>query len=428
MLVLYGDTPRLRPETVRALVELHRAGRAAATLLTARLGDPTGYGRIVRDTAVGGRAPEGLAGVRAIVEEKAALPEERAITEVNAGVYCVAAAALREHLPALPRSPQGEYYLTDLIAALARAGETVTTHVTDDPAEAEGINDRVQLAAAESVLRQRIRVRVMRSGVTMLDPASTFVDDQVSIGQDTIIGPFCVIEGETTIGPDCRIGPHAHLRNATIGAGCTVLASTIEDAALEDGVDVARTATCVTARFWPPAYTWATSPKSSDPRGARQQDGAFQLPGRRHLGEHVNVGAGTITCNYDGTKKNPTTIADDVFLGSDTMLVAPVTLGEGARNRRRLRRHARRARAHARRRRAGPGRNPWSKVRVGPRRAAGGLGSLGQGRAASHRQPAATNRGPRTKDQGQGAVVNTLSLEVIILVTRVGDHRTRLRG
>ncbi len=241
VLVLYGDTPLITAETVRALVTTHTMSGARVTLLTAHVAEPAAYGRIVRDAA---------GGVTGIVEVKVATDAERAITEINTGPCCFDAAWLRAMLPTVPPSATGEIYLTDLVArALESEGGTSGIHPLSDPrrwpvaavvideAEAVGVNDRVQLAHAESALRQRTLTRLMLSGVTITDPATTYIDDTVTIGADTVISPGCVLTGNTVIGADCTIGPYALIHNSTIGDRCRVVASSLDGATMHDDTD-----------------------------------------------------------------------------------------------------------------------------------------------------------------------------------------------
>lgn len=324
VLVLYGDTPLLRSTTLEALLTSHRQSGATVTMLTAMADDPTGYGRIER-----GERGE----VRAIVEERTATVAQRAIREINSGVYCFRAPSLWAHLAQLRCSEKGEYYLTDLIAMAVREGETVTALVATDSAEAMGINTRVHLAAAEEIIRWRIRRDLMLGGTTLLDPASTYVDVGVRIGQDTVVYPNCLIEGSTVIGDDCVIGPNTYLINAHLGRGCRVLASLIEDSALAEGVTVgpfshlrngARVGVGVQIG------NFAEIKNSSLGPGTKMHH--FSYLGDATVGQGVNVGAGTITCNFNSETqvKSQTIIEDEAALGSDTMLVAPVRIGRRA--------------------------------------------------------------------------------------------------
>jgi bifunctional UDP-N-acetylglucosamine pyrophosphorylase/glucosamine-1-phosphate N-acetyltransferase len=225
-----GDTPLLRPETIAELVRAHTASGAAATLLTARLEDPTGYGRVIR--AKDGR-------VARVVEQKDAFPEELAITEVNTSIYAFRRSVLGPALRRLsPDNAQGEYYLTDVVAVLHSAGYPVGAVPLDDPAEAQGVNDRAQLAAAEAALRQRINLRWLKAGVTMLDPLQTFIDATVHLGNDVTLYPGTILQGRTVVGAGCDIGPDTRLVDCMVGADCVVENSVCRDAEVGDGARV----------------------------------------------------------------------------------------------------------------------------------------------------------------------------------------------
>ena len=322
--VLSGDTPLLTAATVRRLLADHRRRRATVSFLTARLADPAGYGRVARDAR---------GEVRAIVEDADADAATRLVDEVNAGVYCFENRFLDRALGRLrAANRQEEYYLTDVIAAAVRAGLVVVGVPCADPEEMLGVNDRVQLARAHEVLRRRVLERLMRAGVTVVDPASTWVEDGVRVGADSVLLPGTTLQGGTVVGGGCRIGPHTRVRDARIGSG-TVVADccVVEEAAigprcrvgpfarlrpgtrLADGVHVGNFVETKKARL-----------------GAGAKAGHLSYLGDAEIGRRVNVGAGTITCNYDGYAKFRTVIGDDVFIGSDTQLVAPVRVGKRA--------------------------------------------------------------------------------------------------
>jgi bifunctional UDP-N-acetylglucosamine pyrophosphorylase/glucosamine-1-phosphate N-acetyltransferase len=270
--------------------------------------------------------------VIAIVEEDQATPEQRAICELNAGVYCFDGAWLWPHLAALPVSPRGEYFLTDTVAQAVAEGRTVEAVAAEGVEEVMGVNTRVQLAMAEQALRQRVRQRLMLAGVTMMDPASVFVDATVEVGPDTVILPNCLLEGATRIGSDCVIGPGSRVVDSTIGQDCQIVNSVVEGSVIGDGVHVgpfSHLRRGAVLRSGVHVGNFAEIKNSAV--GAGSHVGHFSYLGDAALGERVNVGAGTITCNYDGRRKNATTIGDDVLLGSDTLLVAPVRVGRGAR-------------------------------------------------------------------------------------------------
>ncbi len=326
VLVLYGDTPLLRPTTLSALRARHaqRSG-THVTLLTGLAPDPTGYGRILRDAA--GR-------MTAIVEERVASPAERAIQEINSGLYCFDGPWLWSRLAALPIHPgANEYYLTDLIAvAIAEDPDSVETLALSDMDEMAGINNRVQLAEAGGVLRDRIRRHWMLEGVTLLDPATTYIDADVTLGRDTTLYPGCYLEGRTAVGSNCRLGPSARLVNATVGDGCTVGMSLLESCIVEAGVDIGSF-----NHLRPGAYLSSgvhlgnfAEVKNSH-LGPDVAMGHFSYLGDSDVGAGTNIGAGTITVNLgaDG-HKHRTTIGAGAFIGCDSLLIAPVTVGPGA--------------------------------------------------------------------------------------------------
>lgn len=323
VLVVYGDSPLIQPATLEALVAARREHDAAVALLSAVVDDPSGYGRVLRreGTVVG------------IVEEREASPEQRALREINSGVYCFAADWLWPHLRGLPRRGNGEYYLTDLIAVAVSEGRRVVALPAADPVEVLGINDRVHLAAAEQVMQRRLREQHMRQGVTLRDPESCFFDVGVTIEPDTIILPGTLLQGRTRIGRDCLIGPHSRLRNAIVGQRCVVESSVIEDAELADDVHVGPFSRVRGgSRLEQEVYLGNFAEVKNSRVGARTHMHHFSYLGDAEVGADVNIGAGTITCNFDGEsrQKNQTIIEDRAALGSDTMLVAPVRVGAGA--------------------------------------------------------------------------------------------------
>ena len=322
LLVVNGDLPLIQPETLCALIEHHKTTDAALTLLTCRRQDPAGLGRVVRDS--NGR-------ITAIVEHHEANEGRRALTETNEGAYCLDAASAWPALECLPTHANGERYLTDLVELTVSSGRTVESVASPDPQETSGVNDRVQLAEAEAVMRQRVRVRLMQSGVTIIDPPSAFIDAGVEIGMDTVIHPNTTLTGSTVIGEDNAIGPGAVIRDSRIGNACEIAAAVIEGAVLEDRVSVGpfshlRPDSLIETGVHLGNYVEV---KNSN-IGQDSQAGHFCYLGDARIGRRVNIGAGTITCNYDGVDKHVTTIGNDVFIGSDSMLVAPVTIGSGA--------------------------------------------------------------------------------------------------
>ena len=326
VLVLYGADPLMRAESMRALLaELDRPGVVGA-ITTFTAGDPTGYGRIVRDNA---------GEVAAIVEERDASPEQRRITEANQGVVAYDAAWLWPHLDLLEPSPvKGEYYLTDLVAMAvgeAGAGSIASFHLAD-PTEAWGINDRWELAQAEAVMRERILKALMCAGVTVTDPAHTYVDVGVAIGQDTVLLPGTMLKGTTTIGDRCVIGPYSVIEDSAIGNGCRVTASFLDRAVMEDGSNIGPMSHLRPgAHLGPGVHIGNFAEVNRSSLGAGTKMGHFSYMGDAQVGENTNIGAGTITANYDGRHKHPTIIGPRAFIGSDTILRAPVTVGEEAR-------------------------------------------------------------------------------------------------
>ena len=323
ILVLPGDMPLLSVETIGRLVEHHRKSRAAATVLTAVVPAPHGYGRVIRQR---GR-------VKKIVEERDATAAEKKVAEINTSVYCFTAARLWPALDKVrPNNDQGEYYLTDVIGILARAGAKVEAVVAADPAEASGVNDRKQLAAVAAVQRRLVLDRLMESGVTILDPASTYIDDTVTIGPDTTIYPHVTIEGQSTIGSECVVGAGCQVSasrladRVTLLPYCVIRESAIEEAATLGPFCHLRPLAHVGAKA--KIGNFVELKKSTIGRGSKVPH--LSYVGDATVGEGVNVGAGTITCNYDGVHKHETKIGDRAFIGTNTSLVAPITVGEGA--------------------------------------------------------------------------------------------------
>jgi bifunctional UDP-N-acetylglucosamine pyrophosphorylase/glucosamine-1-phosphate N-acetyltransferase len=323
ILVLYGDTPLLTTETIQRLLDAQRAAHAVLGLVTFTPADPALYGRIIRDE--GGRLLD-------IVEYKEATPEQRASREVNSGIFCYQTAWLLEHLDKLqPRAGHGEYYLTDLVNIAAQEN-AITATCSCDEAEVLGINDRVQLAAAERLMRDRINTRLMISGVTLIDPAATYVEASVTIGPDTILHPGTHLTGSTTIGSGCVIGPNTLIADSTIGQRVEIVASMIEGAVIDDEVDIGPFSHLRKgAQLGRGVHIGNFAEVKDSTLGPGTKQGHFSYLGNATIGANVNIGAGTITCNYDGKHKHPTTIGDNTFIGSDTMLVAPVNIGSNAR-------------------------------------------------------------------------------------------------
>lgn len=322
VLVVNVDLPLLSRRTLLELAGRHLASTPALTFLTAYLDDPSGYGRVVRRS---GR-------VHGVVEEADADAVTRGQPEVNAGVYAAEADWLWPTLEALPEAANGEIYLTDIIARSVESSGGVESYQVIEAAEVQQVNDRVQLAAVERTLRERMRQRLMEAGVTLVDPATTYIDAHVEVGEDTTILPGTHLLGETSIGSGCRIGPNAIVRDTVIADDCEIGASTLEGARVGSGSDVGpychlRPGSVVGSRVHLGNYVELKAASIGDDT----QVGHFSYLGDAEVGAGVNVGAGTITANYDGTAKHVTQIEDGAFIGSDTILVAPVAVRARAR-------------------------------------------------------------------------------------------------
>ncbi len=321
ILVCYGDTPLISAQILARVLFEHLTNHATMTILTAISEQPSDFGRVERDID---------GDVREIVEMKRATEEQRRINEVNSGVYCFDQSWLWPALHMLPRNASGEYYLTDLVAVASSQGCKIAT-VSGSFDETIGINDRLQLAAAERILRTRVLEQLMYAGVTILDPASTYIDAHVEIGSDTVILPGTMIIGKTRIGTACRIGPGTTIDESLLGNGCIVRNSVLEGSTLEDGVRIGPFSHCRPGAHLARNVRMGNFGEVKNSYiGAETDMHHFSYVGDATLGEHVNIGAGTITCNYDGVNKNRTTIGDGASIGSDTMLIAPVTVGENA--------------------------------------------------------------------------------------------------
>jgi bifunctional UDP-N-acetylglucosamine pyrophosphorylase / glucosamine-1-phosphate N-acetyltransferase len=322
ILVTSADMPLLRPETLRELIETQRQARGPLTLLSVQTDSPRGFGRILRDAA--GQAT-------GVIEEAVATPEQLQLREVNAGAYCLRGDWLWDALRRLPVSPKGEYYLTDLAVMAATEPGGVSVVGTQDPVEVIGINTREHLAEAEAGLRQRILRRWMLAGVTVQDPASTYIGPEVTLGADTVVLANTHLEGKTHIGANCTLGPNTLIRDSNLGDGCTVEASVLEGARLEEEVEIGPFAHLRPgAHLMRGVHMGNFGEVKDSTLGPGTKMGHFSYIGNAEIGAGVNIGAGTITCNYDGERKNPTTIGEGAFIGSDTMLVAPVEVGKGA--------------------------------------------------------------------------------------------------
>ena len=321
VLVTIGDAPLVRSSTMKSLMAIYLEEGAAISLLTGRGSTQGEVGRVKRDSS---------GSVSAIVEASDDGYGDL-VDEANAGVYCFRGSWLWPNLRGVKVSPTGEYYLTSLVGEAAGNMEKVNALVLDDPNEILGVNDRVQLALAESVLRQRIRDRWMRAGVTIVDPHSTFIDAGATLGQDTVIYPNTHIQGKTRIGKNCVIGPGTVIRDSIMGHGCKVLHSVIEESILEGDVDVGPYSHLRHGSYAEAQVHIGNFVEIKESRlGKGVKMGHFGYAGDAKIGANANLGAGLVTCNFDGANKHTTHIGEDAFIGSDTMLVAPVTVGKGA--------------------------------------------------------------------------------------------------
>ena len=322
--IVYGDGPLLRAETLERLVEAAAAGQAAGGLLSATMDDATGYGRVIRG------AHER---VQRVVEQKAATPDELAIREANMGIYCYRADLFWKHVDEIrPDNPAGEYYLTDMVEILNRAGHYVEAVRIDDPGEALGINDRVELAQVDAILRQRKRRDLMLGGVTIEQPETVVIDADVRIGMDTVIEPFAQVLGKTVIGADCRIGACSIVRDSELADGVEIGPFTIVGTSrLERGVHAGPFARLRMENLVEEGAHIGNFVELKKTRlGARAKASHLAYLGDAQIGAGVNIGAGTITCNYDGLRKHATKIGDGAFIGSNSTLVAPLEIGAGA--------------------------------------------------------------------------------------------------
>ena len=322
VVVISADMPLLTTKTLKTLVEQQAGNQGQLTLLTVRSNNPRGFGRILR-------AETG--DVVGIIEEAQASPEQMKIDELNVGAYCFDAAWLWPSLKQIELSPTGEYYLTDIVAVAVKEGQTVQALMVDDEEETLGINNRIHLAEAERIMRRRVNQDFMLAGVSMIDPERVYIHDTVEIGQDTIIYPNTRLTGSTKIGSGCEIGPDTFISDSTIGDHCHLLASVIEGAVVEDEVGMGPFCHLRKGAHLGRGVHMGNFGEVKDSHlHAGVKMGHFSYIGNAVIGEDVNIGAGTITCNYDGEHKNLTEIGEGAFIGSDTMLVAPVKIGRGA--------------------------------------------------------------------------------------------------
>ena len=322
VMVVCGDTPLLRAETLRKLYEKHVATKATTTILTSIYENPFGYGRIVKK--------DGL--VKAIVEQKEADFETQQIKEVNAGVYVFNSKKLFEALSKMDNNnAQGEYYLTDVIKIQVEENQVIESYILEDNTEILGVNSKVQLSQAEAELRRRKNIELMEEGAILIDPNSTYIDESVKIGRDTVIYPGALIQGATTIGENCEIIGNSRIIDSTILNNVRIESSAIEESLIEDKVTIGPF-----AHIRPKTHlkesvhigNFVETKKAVLEKGVKA--GHLTYLGDAEIGENTNIGAGTITCNYDGVNKHKTTIGKNVFIGSDTELVAPITIGDSA--------------------------------------------------------------------------------------------------
>ncbi|MDH6364814.1 bifunctional UDP-N-acetylglucosamine pyrophosphorylase/glucosamine-1-phosphate N-acetyltransferase [Enterococcus sp. PF1-24] len=322
-LVISGDTPLLTAQTLDNLFEYHQGKNASATILTAHAENPAGYGRIIRDRV-------GI--VERIVEQKDATEQEARVQEINTGTYCFDNQKLFEALEKIgTNNAQGEYYLTDIIEILKNAGDAIAAYQTADFQESLGVNDRIALAEANELMRQRINQNHMLNGVTLIDPQTTYIDAGVVIGSDTIIEAGVNIKGQTVIGEDCLIGTHSEISDSQIGDQVKIYHSVIEEAKISKGADIGPfTHLRPEAAIGEGAHIGNFVEIKKATIGENTKVGHLSYVGDATLGTDINVGCGTIFVNYDGKNKHQTVIGDHSFIGSGTNLIAPVTIGEKA--------------------------------------------------------------------------------------------------
>jgi bifunctional UDP-N-acetylglucosamine pyrophosphorylase/glucosamine-1-phosphate N-acetyltransferase len=322
VLVIYADMPLLTAQTLGSLVDLAQSHTGPVSMLTVTTEETRGFGRILRDAR---------GQVSGIVEEAQATTEQLCCHELNPGVYCFRATWLWEALKHIKLSPKGEYYLTDLVGMAVAEGTNIQTLDVEDPNEVIGINTRIHLAQAEALMRRRINSDWMLRGVSMVDPDAVYIEPGVTLGQDTILWPGTYLHGNTKIGEDCIIGPNTIIKDSIVGDSCTLLTSVLEGALLEDHVEMGPFCHLRKgAHLCTGVHMGNFGEVKNSTLGPGVKMGHFSYLGDTTVGAAANIGAGTITCNYDGTHKYHTEIGEGAFIGSDTMLVAPVKVGEGA--------------------------------------------------------------------------------------------------
>jgi bifunctional UDP-N-acetylglucosamine pyrophosphorylase/glucosamine-1-phosphate N-acetyltransferase len=324
LLVHLGDVALVRARSLQRLVEAGVGPSSPVALLSANVRDPHGYGRVIRGAD---------GSVERMVEEADATAEQRAVPEIWSGAMLFWTPWLWEHLPDLPVSPKGEYYVPELVNLARAAGLGVRAVLTEDEQEVHGVNDRLQLAEAEEILRRRTLETLMRSGVTIVDPASTYIEPEVEIEQDVVVQPGCHLRGATRIGRDCEIGPNAYVVECRIGAGSRIWYSVLEQASVGERVSIGPFSHLRPGAVIEDEANLGNYAEVKNSRiGSRTQMHHFSYVGDADIGERVNVGAGTITVNFSSETgaKSRTIVEDDASLGSDTLLVAPVQVGAGA--------------------------------------------------------------------------------------------------
>ncbi|HIW89618.1 MAG TPA: bifunctional UDP-N-acetylglucosamine diphosphorylase/glucosamine-1-phosphate N-acetyltransferase GlmU [Candidatus Ligilactobacillus excrementipullorum] len=322
-LIACGDTPLFTAETFKELFQYHQSKGAVGTVLTAQTAEPFGYGRIIRND---------LGIVERIVEQKDATKEEAAVTEINTGVYCFNNRELFDALHKINNdNVQGEYYLTDVMEVFQKEGKVVAAYKMKDFEESMGVNDRVALSKAAQVMRNRINEKHMRNGVTIIDPASTYIDADVEIGSDTVIEPGVILKGQTKIGSDCVIGAHSEIRNSVLGNEITVTSSLIEDSVMHDQSDIGPYSHLrPQAEIGQGAHIGNFVEVKKASIGENTKVGHLTYVGDATLGQEINVGCGTIFVNYDGINKHHTNVGDYSFIGSGSNVIAPVEIGDHA--------------------------------------------------------------------------------------------------
>jgi len=319
VVILYGDTPLIRDETIKKLIDYHEENNYDGTVLTAHLEDPTGYGRIIRDQK---------GHILKIVEHKDATEEELNIKEINSGIYCFKGKDLKDALGKITNdNAQGEYYITDVITILKEEGKRVGAYVIEDSNEIHGVNSRVQLAFCERIMRNRINYRHMENGVTIINPENTYIEPDVIIGKDSIIYPGAIVAGRTIIGEDCIIGENCRIENSKIGKGVKIYSSTITESTVDDGCTIG-----------PYAHLRPNSHLGKNIRignfvevknstiGDNSKAGHLAYIGDADVGKNVNIGCGVVFVNYNGRSKSRSLVEDNAFIGSNANLVAPVVV------------------------------------------------------------------------------------------------------